>query len=168
VSTDALNALYERLRSRLGEQVEYEAPEELGSAAVRYYAMAVGDTNPVYREADLAGRTHFGGIIAPPTLICETNQYMGGSLRDSGYLGHLWEPDHPGLKMLRAGNEYEFLQPVRPHHRVKATWTLRDVSRRQGRSGSLVFVTSLVEYRTDAGELLTRNVETLVYQTLSE
>ncbi len=41
-------------------------PVEAGH--IMLFARAVGDTNPVYQDAEAAKRTEVGGIIAPPTF----------------------------------------------------------------------------------------------------
>ena len=42
-------------------------PVEAGH--IMLFARAVGDTNPVYHDADAAKKSEVGGIIAPPTLL---------------------------------------------------------------------------------------------------
>ena len=38
----------DELKSWIGREVTYTAPEELGQASIRYFAMALGDDNPVF------------------------------------------------------------------------------------------------------------------------
>ncbi len=71
--TDTL--LTDDLRTRIGETRVYVAPEPIGRAAFRYFAQAIGDDNPLYTDEQFARAHGFPGVIAPPTLVCETNQY---------------------------------------------------------------------------------------------
>ena len=79
--------LTDELKSWIGRKVSYTAPEELGRASIRYFALALGDDNPLYRDEEFARKTRHGGIIAPPTFICETNQYMDAAPNEDGYIG---------------------------------------------------------------------------------
>ena len=49
-----MGLLTEELRARIGEQAVYTAPEPVGRASIRYYALAVGDPNPLYSDASAA------------------------------------------------------------------------------------------------------------------
>ena len=40
----------EELKSWIGREVTYTAPEELGAASIRYFALALGDENPLFRD----------------------------------------------------------------------------------------------------------------------
>lgn len=156
-------AISSELHGWIGRQVTYEAPEELGRAACRYFALALDDDNPLYRDEAIAGSSVHGGVVAPPTLVCETNQFYRQPPDEAGYIGHAWDLPLPG-RFMRGGNEYEFHQPVRPDDRVTVTWTLLDIQRRETRSsGSTVFVVSEARYVNQRGELLAVNRETTVY-----
>ena len=48
--------LTDELRGRIGETAAYTAPEPLGRAAIRYFALAVGDDNPLYTDREFAPR----------------------------------------------------------------------------------------------------------------
>ena len=81
----------DELKAWIGREVTYAAPEELGRAAIRYFALASGDGNPLYYDEAIARRSRHGGIIAPPTLVCETNQIYPRPPDRNGYIGHHWE-----------------------------------------------------------------------------
>lgn len=157
--------LTEELRGWIGREVSYTAPEELGRAAIRYFALALEDDNPLYRDEEFARRTRHGGVVAPPTLVCETNQYRdaphGG---EEGYTGHVWPLPLADCRLIRGGNEYQFFQPVRPTDRITATWRLVDMYERETRQGPGLFVVSEVRYTNQHAHLLAINRETLVYQ----
>ena len=64
----------------------------------------------------------------------------------------------------RAGNEYEFFQPVYPDDVITAHWKVKDVYESEGRSGSLVFQVLEANFYNQRGELLARNTETMFYR----
>jgi hypothetical protein len=117
-----MTLLTDEVRGLLGRRKVYTAPEPFGAAAGRYFALAIGDDNPLYTDGDFARRHGLPGVTAPPTLICETNQYAGLPPDDEGYAGHTWGIDIPGTRQVRGGNRYTFHRRLRPDDVVTATW----------------------------------------------
>ncbi|MBM3526891.1 MAG: MaoC family dehydratase [Alphaproteobacteria bacterium] len=152
------------LKAWIGREETYTAPEELGRAAIRYFALALRDDNPVYCDADFAKRTAHGDIIAPPTFVCETNQIINQPLDENGYIGHHWPLPLSSSRFIRGGNEYEFFQPVRASDRVSVTWKILDIHERHTRKlGTLIFVVSEARYINQDKNLLAINRETNIY-----
>jgi acyl dehydratase len=155
------------LRARIGETATYIAPEPLGRASIRYFALAVGDDNPLYTDAGFARAHGYRDVIAPPTLLAETNQYMTGRPDADGYLGHSWHLDVPDSRLVRGGNSYAFGRPAHPDDVVTATWRITDMTERTTSSGAeMLIVTSEAEYLGNDGDWLLRNTETLIYTAL--
>ena len=68
------------------------------------------------------------------------------------------------LEGLRAGNEYEFFQPIHPDDVITAHWEVKDVYEKMGSTGSLVFQVIETTFYNQADELLARNTETMFYR----
>jgi acyl dehydratase len=159
--------LTDELRARIGETATYTAPEEVGRSAFRYFGLAVGDYNPLYVDRRAASRAGLRDVMAPPTLICETNQYMIGPRDADGYIGHGWGIEIPDTRLVRGGNEYEFFQPMHPDDVVTATWTIEDMAERQTSKGAdMLVVTSKATYTNQRGETIATNRETLIWTAL--
>jgi acyl dehydratase len=159
--------LTDEIRAWIGREAHYPAREELGRASIRYFALAMGDDNPLYVDDAYAREAGYPAVIAPPTLICETCQYAHRPIDADGYIGHEWQLPVAGCRLIRAGNEYEFARPVLPDDRISVTWTLENIVERDAsRGGTQLFVTSVARYRDAAGEIVAINRETLVYQRL--
>ncbi len=157
--------LTDELKSWIGREARYAAPEELGRGAIRYFATALGDDNPLYSDDAYARAAGHPSIVAPTTLVCETCQYAGGPPGDNGYIGHEWDLPIENVRLIRAGNEYEFTRPVTPDDRISVTWTLADIEERpRRRGGTQLFVTSVAVYENQDGERLATNRETIVLQ----
>jgi acyl dehydratase len=157
------------LKDRVGETRTYVAPEPIGAAAFRYFSQAVGDDNPLYYDEDFARAAGYASVIAPPTLVCETNQYAGVPPNEFGYAGHDWGIHIDGTRLLRGGNSYEFFEPVKPSDVLTVTWKIVDVSERTSSSGSpLLIINSEAEYHNQDGHLLVRNQETLIIQPVGK
>lgn len=155
-------SLLERLKETVGQKVVIQAPDEMGRSSLRQYALAIGDFNPLYSDRGFAQTHGLREVMAPPTLICDTWQYVDSDMDDRGDLvgrGPIRE-----LEGLRAGNEYEFFQPIHPDDVISAHWTVKDVYEKSGRTGSLVFQVIETTFYNQADELLARNTETMFYR----
>jgi hypothetical protein len=140
--------LTDEVKAWIGKEATYTAPEELGRASIRYFALAVGH-EPT--DAD----------VAPPTMICETAQYLEGG---HGRGGHRWDLPVEGLSAIRGGNNYEFFRRVTYTDVITARWRLEDISEKLTSSGKkMLIVTSSISYENQKGELLATNRETLIY-----
>ena len=156
------DSLLERLKAAIGQELVFHAPDEIGRAAFRQYALAIGDFNPLYSDRDFAAAHGLPDVMAPPTLVCDTWQYVDSDMDERGDL--LGRGPFRELAGLRAGNEYEFFQPIHPDDVLTARWLVKDVYERTGRSGSLVFQVIEATFHNQRGELLARNTETLFYR----
>ncbi len=147
-----------------GASVTYVAPEPFGAASIRYFALAIGDQNPLYLDESFAKAHGYPGVIAPPTLICETNQYANLPKNGEGYAGHYWEIQVPNTRQVRAGNSYAFYQPVTADDIITATWAISDITERTTSKGlGMMTMISTAEYRNQRNELLCTNREMLMW-----
>lgn len=157
----------QELKDRVGETRTYTAPEPIGAAAFRYFASAVGDDNRLYFDQEYARSVGHPSVIAPPTLVCETNQYADVPPNEFGYAGHDWGIHIEGTRLLRGGNTYEFFEPVTPSDVLTVTWKIAEITERASSSGDpLLIINSEAEYRNQDGQLLVRNQETLIIQSV--
>lgn len=162
-----MSLLTEELRALEGQTRSYTAPEPLGAAAGRYFALAVGDDNPLYRDPSYAREHGLDGVTAPLTLICETNQYADLPMNEEGYAGHTWDLDIPGTRQVRGGNRYVFHRRIRPDDIVTATWRIAGLTEKTTRAGQdMLIVLSEARYTNQDGELLAENEETIVFVAL--
>ncbi len=160
--------LSDALRSWIGRTATYPAREELGRASIRYFALALGDDNPLYLDDEYARAAGYRSLIAQPTLVCETCQYAHQRPNANGYIGHEWDLPIEGVRLIRAGHDYEFIRPVYPDDRISVTWTLADIVERPSRQGGTqLYVSSVAVYENQDGEHLATNRETVVLQPLA-
>ena len=157
------DSLLEQLKATVGRELVFQAPDEIGRSAFRQYALAVGDFNPLYSDREQAAAHGLRDVMAPPTLVCDTWQYVDSDMDERGDL--LGRGPFRELAGLRAGNEYEFFQPIHPDDVITARWLVKDVYERTGRSGTLIFQVIEATFHNQRGELLARNTETLFYRT---
>lgn len=129
------------------------------------FARAIGDTNPVYADADATVSEGTGGILAPPTFGQAVAQfdpeYHLRPRPDEPWFGSGKTPsgvDKPkSLGGLHAEQHFEYLRPLRPgdvltaEYRDGETW-----EKESKRAGRLTFRERIVEYRDRSGELVLR------------
>ena len=130
---------------------------------IMMFARAVGDTNPVYHDADAAQRSETGGIIAPPTFPQAVAQF------DLDY--HL--RPKPGEPWLGSGKTPSGVEKVKSsgglhaeqhfeYHRHPRPGDVLTVQTREGntwereskRAGKLTFRERITEYRDQSGALV--------------
>jgi acyl dehydratase len=119
---------------------------DVEKGAIRKFAEAIGDPNPIYYDEEAARKAGLDGIIAPPTFLCT-----------------FLTKDLPDLKMefgkyrLNGGNEYEYFKPIKAGDRITVTAKYVDVSEKSGRSsGTMVFIITEVTYRNQHGEVVAK------------
>ena len=150
-----------------GTKAFYTAPEPLGEAAIRYFALAIGATSDIYFDPQDARQLGYQDIVAPPTLICETNQFYSNDPNSHGYIGHIWDIEIPNTRLLRGGNKYQFFRPVHPTDIVSIEVELSDIFERTSRNGAqMVFLISVASYTNQANKRLAKDTETLILQSV--
>lgn len=149
-----MTLLTDEVRSWLGREEVFEAPEPFSGAEFRYFALALGDENPRWQQGE-----------APPTFICESSQYMR-SRRDLMAGGHHWDLPIADCRMVRGGHEYEFGRPLRAGDRLRVTWRLVGIEEKMSSSGAPMLIVSSEARFESGGELLAVNRESIIYQSL--
>ena len=151
----------------VGKSISYTAPEPVGKASIRYFAMAIGDANPLYTDDDFARKHGYSGVIAPPTWICETNQYAGLPMDADGYAGHLWKIEVPNTRLVRGGNDYRFHQAIVEGDVITATWVIDSITERTNSKGlKMITMFSTATYTNQKNELLATNTESLIWSEI--
>ena len=90
------------------------------------FARAVGDDNPIYRDAGYAAKTECGGIIAPPTFPRAVSQF------DPDYAMRL----KPGQKWFGSGKNPTGLDGPAPHRCIFGRGRATDLPLAEGRRHS--------------------------------
>ena len=129
-------------RSALGvESVPVSYDVEKG--AIRKFAEAIGDDDPIYSDEQAAQAAGFKTIVAPPTFLCTFRAQELPELKIQF-----------GRVRLNGGNEYEYYQPIYAGDTITLTAKYADVSERSGRTGSMVFVITELTFKNQHGEVV--------------
>jgi acyl dehydratase len=137
---------------------------DVEKGAIRRFADAIDDSNPLYRDDEYAKNSYHGTVIAPPgffgwpvkntqgaTLIITFPEELMESLVKAGY---------PKESLLDGGIEYDFYLPVRAGDILSAVDTLKDARERTGKSGKLCIIIIETTYLNQNGDLVAKATAT--------
>lgn len=152
----------------IAAQLGRSAVQELGEISLRdiqRYAVAVGETNPLYFDEEYARSTPWGGIVAPPNMLTATVEWGYGppeaELHPDGRSAE--GPFRtPSGRLMGGGTELELLAPVHPGDSLTRTMRLKDLYQTEGRSGPLVFLIAEATYTNQRGEPVLRATTTRI------
>ncbi len=120
--------------------------------AIRRFAEALGDPNPIYVDEAAARSSGFSGLVAPPTFA--TTMVVNERFRHSLDLGT--------RNVLHGEQVIESMRPILAGDRITVKGKVADVQERTGPSGTMDFLVLEDEGRDDKGELVFRTRETLI------
>ena len=126
----------------------YEVTKEM----IVSFARSSGETNPLYLDEEVAAKSTYGSIIAPPTFC---NVLVTGENRPDIKLEF-------GDMSLFAGQAIESLGPVRPGDMLTAKTKLKDVYVKTGRSGKMVFAVWETAFNNQNGDTVALVQESFV------
>lgn len=110
--------------------------------SIKAFCRGIGDRNPLFTDEDYAGKTRWGGIVAPPLYvytICPAAPQFG------------WR----GLGGFNSRNELYFYKPIRPGDHYEVTSQYKDWEIKESQSGRKnVFEYEEQRYTNQKGELV--------------
>lgn len=135
-------------RSALGVEsapVSYEVEK----GAIRKFAEAIGDEDPIYYDDKAANAAGFKTIVAPPTFLCTFRAQELPDLKIQF-----------GRVRLNGGNDYEYYLPIYAGDTITLTAKYAEVTERKGRTGNMVFVITELTFRNQQGEVVAKGRNT--------
>ena len=134
------------IKSMIGKELQ-SAVCEVEKGAIRKLANAIGDPNPLWQDEEYARKSRYGGIIAPPTFVTA----LPGATSLPSFL-----KDSPLQRVLNAGNEIEFFNPIRPGDTMSMITKLADAYERVGKDSIMVFIITETTCKNQRGEVTVR------------
>jgi len=136
---------------------------EVEKGAIRRYADAVGNDNPLYYDEEYARKSRYGCIIAPPGFFGWAKSSIPSSEGLMGLMGAMIESGYAGI--LDGGMAYDFYLPVRVGDSLVASPKVSDVSLKEGKTKMMIarFETS---YYNQNGDLVAKAYQTLIGRQL--
>ncbi|HEY6002572.1 MAG TPA: MaoC family dehydratase N-terminal domain-containing protein [Anaeromyxobacter sp.] len=138
-------------RSLIGRESE-PVVHEVEKGAIRRFAEALGDPNPIYVDEVAARAAGYPSLVAPPTfpVALTTNDRFRHSL------------DLGTRSILHGEQQFEFTRPVVAGDRITVRSKVADVQERAGASGPMDVIVLEDEGRDDKGELVFRTRAMLI------
>ena len=171
VGGDDAGTFRERLDATVGRPVGSSAasvaPDPVNQPMIRHWAAAFDDANPVYTDPEVAARSRFGGIVAPPLMLQTWTMATpkiagigerGGSPVESDGTSSLSVLDDEGFVATLASNsEFEIERYLHLGETVTATTVIESISEeKQTRLGLGHFVTWVTTYVDEQNEVVGR------------
>jgi len=119
--------------------------------AIFNFAQAIGDANPIYNDEIIARKSQPGALIAPPTF-----------LRSIRAVQPEIPFEIPFERLLDAGSDWEYFEPVRVGDQITAVGRIVDISERSGRIGLMIFINTLITYSNQFDEIAANQTNTLI------
>lgn len=172
-----MTMLTDEIRGYIGMETEVQLccdPVERG--AVRRFAQAIMDPDPIYMDEEFTGDSRYGGPVAPPLFATAMLRLPFGD-RDlvteraedpdfdgavgSSSLGLPPLPLH-GRAMLNGGTEVEVIRYPRHGEWVKVKSRYKDIYERETSKGPMLFVIYESDFTDENGKLIIRFSKTQI------
>jgi acyl dehydratase len=138
-------------RSLVGRESE-PVQHDVERSAIRRFAEALGDPNPLYQDEAAARAAGFAGLVAPPTfpLALTSNERFRHSL------------DLGTRSILHGEQQFEYARPIVAGDRLTVVTRVADVQEKAGASGPMDVLVLEDEARDEKGEWVFRSRATLI------
>ncbi len=133
---------------------------EVEKGAIKKFADAIDDPNPLYWDEGYARNSRYGSLIAPPGFLgCPTKWTRGSTfpvfpevlveliagLAKAGY-----------SQTIDGGIDYEFFCPVRAGDTLSASSVIKDITEREDKAGKAVFIIAETTYTNQNNDLVAK------------
>jgi hypothetical protein len=169
---------YAQYIGRQGEPKRATSPLERDT--LRRFAQAIMDRDPLYFDEEYAAGTVFRKLVAPPLypvhafrtaadapdplVSVQLDPDADATAGNDGVFFGLEPIESPFKRLLNGGNEIEFFRCLALDERCVARARYANVVLKEGKSGQMLMVDIETEFRTEAGELLLINRQTLIWR----
>jgi acyl dehydratase len=133
-------------RSAIGRESK-PAVNEVEKGAIRRFAEALGDPNPIYTDENAARAAGHRGLVAPPGFPITLR--AGSDLRETLLLA-------PGKHLLQVEQSFEYARPIIAGDRLLVRSKVLDIAQRPTPTGMADVAIIEDEGRDEAGELVYR------------
>jgi acyl dehydratase len=153
-------SVMKELRSMVGLMTQ-PVVNEVERGAIRRYAEAVGDPNPLYADVEYARGSRYGEVICPPGFFGWPMKVTAGAIE-------VMVPVFAALingglvRILDGGREYEFTLPVRAGDTLAWYARFAGAAEKEGKTGPMVLVTMEITYLNLDGNLVARARQTFI------
>lgn len=129
---------------------------EVEKGAIKRYADAVGDPNPIYWDDEYAKDSRYGSIIAPPGFFGWPTHWSNNGPLYSTLKEELNDViSKMGFsRLLDGGIEFELFAPVRAGDTLVSISKIVNVYEQEGKTGKMIFAVTETTYMNQNGTLV--------------
>ncbi|GAA5317556.1 MAG: MaoC family dehydratase N-terminal domain-containing protein [Candidatus Pelagadaptatus aseana] len=142
-------------RSKIG----HEFPSfsvDIEKGRLKFFAKAIGETNPVYTDEEAARAAGFKALPAPPTFM------MSVDLDAPEFLPMLSLLEMDLGRVLHGAQDFEYIGQIYAGDTITQTSKILDMFDKKG--GALEFIVLESAYTNQDGELVGKAQQTIVYR----
>lgn len=133
-------------KNKIGKKYTFTWLVEKGK--IREFAEAIGDDNPIYKDAEVARKQGYKDIVAMPTFAFASVIWTGTFHRVVNDL------DIDFARIMHAEQEYEYYQEIFPGDELQGVIEVKQITEKKGKSGNLEFVQFETIYTNQHNELI--------------
>jgi len=167
---DPLRESLERFVGKpMGEAAPRSAPEAVNGPMIRHWIDAFDDRNPVYEDEEIAAKSRFAGVVAPPAMLqtwtmprpkIEGIEARGGKPDEIVFENPVSALDEAGyVGSLATNSELEFERYLKPGDHLCTINVVESISNRKTTGlGQGYFVTWITTYTDQNSEVVGRQL----------
>ena len=139
---------------------------EVEKGAIKKFADAVNDHNPLYWDEEYARKSRYGSIIAPPGFFGWPVKWTKGLPTFSKIMDELMATmvNIGYVRGLDGGIEYDFFYPVRAGDILAAEPKIIDIYERERKDAKMIFSVIETSYSNQNGDLVAKTRQTLIHR----
>ena len=151
------SSIPESLTNSIGTE-SIKMSNDIEKGAIRRFAEAIEDNNPVYTDEEYAKNLGYRNVITPPTFLrsVQTNPL----------------PEHiksPYSAVVDGGSVWEYFEPVCAGDKISTVLKFEQVFEREGRLGNMIFLIKITKYTNQLEELVaTQTTTSITYEPKKE
>jgi len=139
----------DEMRAVIGQESEPQTVE-VDRTAVRMFARAVGHTDPVYYDVEVARRRGYRDLPCPPAFL-GTPVFNPNQPPRTAYVSF----KSPFKRVLNGGTEVEYFdEDICAGDALTSTSKIADLSERQGSLGPMLIIRFETTYRNQKGKVV--------------
>ncbi|MFQ5925523.1 MAG: MaoC family dehydratase N-terminal domain-containing protein [Dehalococcoidia bacterium] len=152
-------ALTDELKASIGTIIE-PVIMEIERGAIRRYAAAIDDPDPLFHDVEYARSSRYGEMICPPG-------FFGWPIKGAELIEELGSLA-PALaragfpRILDGGVDFEFYLPVRAGDILTSYGKIADIRERTGRTGTMIFSVFETTFINQNGDLVAKRRATII------
>jgi len=138
----------------IGKELVPTLTFEVEKGTIRRMAEAIGDLNPLYIDAEYAGKSKHGAPIAPLLMVTT----LGAPELQAALMTRI--PVGEKKNGIVKGFDVEFFRPVKAGDVVTVTCKIANVNGKEAKMGFMINITTVREFTNQKGELVARETMT--------